>query len=134
MAGNVVRNREWIKQTYTRQDRPSYAVACRLQETVYLHAEIRDQGDIEAYLYDALLTIPNGHEISFHTITNNGTPAAEAFDMQPLEDARGTLTAIGIQVKDRIHRLPHLDAFLMREGGLRIWHLQFHHSITPVEV
>ena len=125
MAGNVVRNKEWIKQTYTRQDRPSYAVACRLQEAVYLHAEVQDRGDIEQYLYEALLAIPNGHDISFHTMTLHGQPAAEAFDMHPLEDSQGIVTPLGARVVARIIRLPDLDAFLRREGGLRIWHLQF---------
>lgn len=125
MAGNVYRNKEWIKQTYTRKDRPSYAVACRLQEAVYLNADVNDRDGIEHYLYKALLAIENGHEISFHTITNDGAPAAEAFDMVPLELPDGTVTAIGFKVKERIWRLSDLDAFLTREGGLRIWHVQF---------
>ena len=134
MAGNVYRNREWIKQTYTRKDRPSYAVACRLQEAVYLHAELRDRGDIERYLYDALCAIPNGHEISFHTITRNGLPAAEAFDLIPLEDSDGALTVLGQKVKAKILRLRNLDAFLTREGGLRIWHVQFMRATGSVEI
>lgn len=134
MAGNVARNKEWIKQTYTRKERPSYAVACLLQEAVYRHAEVDDRGDIERYLYDALCAMPNGHEISFHTITRNGLPAAEAFDIKPLEDASGMATTIGIQVKKRIRSLKSLDAFLTREGGLSIWHVQFHRANGSVEV
>ncbi|MDO8357330.1 MAG: hypothetical protein Q7U76_13145 [Nitrospirota bacterium] len=125
MAGNIVRNKEWIKQTYTRQDRPSYAVACRLQDVVYQHSEVTESAEIERYLYEAMLQMPDAHEISFHIKTRNGKPAAEAFDLTPLEDSRGTLTATGIHVKNRILKLPYLDAFLLREGGLRIWHLQF---------
>lgn len=128
MAGNVVRNKEWIKQTYNRTDRPSYAVACRLQDAVYLHADLQDRGQIEQVLYEALLAIPNGHEISFHTQTLNGQPAAEAFDLQPLEDGHGVATADGKRVLAYIQQRKedwHVDAFLMREGGLRVWHLQF---------
>lgn len=128
LAGNVVRNNDWIKQTYTRTDRPSYAVACRLHDAVYLHADLQDRGQIEQVLYEALLMIPNGHEISFHTRTLNGQPAAEAFDMQPLEDGRGVATEEGARVLAYIQQRKEawsVDAFLTREGGLRIWHLQF---------
>lgn len=125
MAANVRRNKDWIKQTYTRTDRPSFAVACRLQDAVYLHGGMSDAGAIEQYLYAALLAMPNAHEISFHVKTLNGQPAAEAFDMTPLEDAAGSLTEIGAKVEARILTLPNLDAFLKREGGLRVWHLQF---------
>lgn len=136
MAGNVVRNKEWIKQTYTRKDRPSYAVACRLQEAVYLHADLSDRGAIEQVLFDALLKIPNAEQISFHCLRDaQGQPAAEAFDLRPIEDSQGMPTADGYRVIATIRRLPGLDAFLPREGGLRIWHAQFRQQPTgAVEV
>lgn len=135
MAGNVVRNKEWIKQTYNRKDRPSYAVACQLQEIVYRNVGIQDRGKIEQYLYDALLSIPNADKISFHCMTEKGEPAAEAFDLAHLEFDDGTLTPLGFKVVERIRHLHHLDAFLRREGGLRVWHLQFLKKAIPtVEV
>lgn len=137
MAGNVARNIDWIKQTYTRTDRPSYAVACRLQDAVYLHANSHDPREIERVLYEALCAIPNGHEISFHTITHDGHPAAAAFDLQPLEDAQGVATAEGERVLAYIRQREDawkVDAFLTREGGLRIWHVQFRHAAQSVEV
>lgn len=134
MAGNVLRNKEWIKQTYTRKERPSYAIACLLQDVVYRNSEINDRMAITDYLHAALLAIPNGHEISFHCRTTvDGEPAAEAFDLVPLEDDLGIATAMGFKVKDKIRRgLPDLDTFLTREGGLPIWHVQF--SRRQVEV
>lgn len=128
MSGNVVRNKEWIKQTYTRTDRPSYVVACALQEVVYRNAGLNDRMEIYEYLRTALKAIPNAEAISFHITTFGGRPASSAFDLTPLEDDRGDLTADGAAVVARIKTLPNLDAFLRREGGLRIWHLQF---MTP---
>ena len=128
MAGNVVRNKEWIKQTYTRKDRLSYPVACQLQEAVYRNIDVNDRAGIAAYLYECLRGIPNAASISFHTLERNGQPAAEAFDLMPLEDEQGILTPIGRTVCEYIQvsrSTWHLDAFLKREGGLRIWHLQF---------
>ena len=138
MAGNVIRNKEWIRQTYTREDRPSYAIARQLQDEVYKRAECNAPSAVAAYLYEALRRIPNADKISFHTITGpDGQPAAEAFDLVPLEDGQGIVTAVGQQVCTfiRAHRLAwHLDAFLRREGGLRIWHCQFLKPSGPVEV
>lgn len=128
MAGNVVRNKEWIKQTYTRTERPSHAVACQLQDAVYLHADLHDRNQVEQVLHDALVAMPNGHEISFHTQTLNGLPAAEAFDFHPLEDANGKPTEEGKRVITYIQsrrKAWQVDAFLTEEGGLHIWHLQF---------
>lgn len=137
MAANVVRNKDWIAQTYTRTDRPSYTVACRLHDAVYLHADLQNRMQVEQVLYDALLAIPNGHEISFHTRTLNGQPAAEAFDLHPLVEVSGVTTAEGQRVLDYIQQRKeawHVDAFLTHEGGLRIWHLQFRCGARAVEV
>lgn len=132
MAGNVARNKEWIKQTYTRTDRPSYVIACALQEEVYRRAEVKDRAEIEQYLYAALQSIPNAEAISFHCLVDvQGQPASEAFDLLPIEDAHGMPTAEGYRVIASIRRLPGLDAFLHREGGLRIWHAQFM-AKTPI--
>lgn len=131
MAPNVRRNKEWIKQTYTRTDRPSYAVACALQEAVYRHIDINDVRAIEEYLYQVLVSRADGGEISFHTIRKNGVPAAEAFDLDPLEEG-GELTRVGRDVVAAIRRLPGLDAFKRREGGLVIWHAQFKAQSVPV--
>ena len=128
MAANVARNKEWIKETYTKKDRPSYPVACELQEAVYRNIDVCDKAGIAAYLYECLRGIPDAGAISFHTLERYGKPAAEAFDLMPLEDERGILTPIGRTVCEYIQvsrRTWHLDAFLKREGGLRIWHLQF---------
>lgn len=131
MAPNVRRNKEWIKQTYTRTDRPSYAIACALQEAVYRHVDVNDVRAIEEYLYQVLVSRADGGEISFHTIRKHGLPAAEAFDLDPLEDAGG-LTPVGFEVADAIRRLPGLDAFKRREGGLVIWHAQFKEQSVSV--
>lgn len=134
MSGNVVRNKEWIRQTYTRKDRPSYAVACALQEVVYQNAGLKDRMEVYAYLREALQTIPNAEAISFHIKTFMGRPAAEAFDMDPLEHPDGRLTDVGQAVNARIRTLPALDAFLKREGGLRVWHLQFMPKTVTKEI
>lgn len=132
MAGNVARNKEWIKQTYTRTDRPSYAVACALQEEVYRRVDVQDRAEIERYLYQAMQTIPNADAISFHCrVDAQGQPASDAFDMIPVEDDQGIVTTDGYRVLAMIRRLPGLDAFLRREGGLRIWHAQFM-AKTPI--
>lgn len=128
MAGNVARNKEWIKQTYTHRDRPSFAVACALQEAVYRHIEVESKGKIAEYLLACLESLPNGGDISFHTKLLDGKPAAEAFDLLPLEDRNGVRSPIGDQVVQFIDEHKEkwqLDQFLQREGGLRVWHCQF---------
>lgn len=132
MAGNIRRNKEWLIQTYTRRDRPSSMIARKLQEVVYKNIEIDDREQITDYLHTALLAIPNAYELSFHCNTLLGQPASEAFDIGHLEDSTGIVTPVGFKVITRIRLLLNLETFLRREGGLRIWHLQF--KQRPLEV
>ena len=130
MAGNVIQNRQWIKQTYTRIGRPSYGIAQQLQAWVDTHPEIQDRRLLTSGLQAQLLIIPHGRLISRHSWQIEGQPASLAFDLEPIEEG-GKITAMGQEVWERILLLPYLDPPpLRREGGLSRWHVQF----VPIEV
>lgn len=125
MAKNVVRNRRWIEETYTRRDHPSFGVGLVLQASVDAHVEWTTAEALTAGLHELLATLPNGRLISYHCWQQDGRPASLAFDLKPLETEAGTLTLIGSEVWLMILGLLGLDTALRREGGLRIWHAQF---------
>lgn len=129
MAANTMLNRQWIQQTYTRIGRPSYDIGRQLQAWVNAHPEVTEARTLADGLYAQLLLIPHGRLISRHSYQIGDTPAALAFDLEPIEHD-DQLTAMGQEVWDRILTLPYLDPPPMRrEGGLRRWHVQF----VPIE-
>ncbi len=133
MAHNVQRNRRYIAETYTRKDRPSHAVATALQVWVDGHPQALTTTELASGFLDVLNELPHGRLISYHCWRINGQPASLAFDLEPLEDLQGFTTLVGHEVRQAIQALPGLDAFVTREGGLHIWHVQFAPPIT-VEV
>ncbi len=126
MAKHVLQNRYWIIQTYTRRERPSYAVALALQAWVDGHPECQTVEALTEGLYGVLKARPDGWQISKHCWMRQGRPASGAFDLKPMEHADGTMTEEGQAVWNAILRLPGLDPPpLTREGGAHVWHAQF---------
>lgn len=109
MAGNVVRNRHWIEQTYT-----STAESKSLQRWVNDHPAAKTQQAIAAGLEGIMQgwTDEQKRRVSRHF-------SGQAFDIQPVAGATGTA------LKKSIKGLPNLRKFLEREGGLIIWHADF---------
>jgi hypothetical protein len=107
MAGNVLRNRKWIEQTYVRT--PERAA---LQKWVDDNPAATTRSAISA---------------GFAGIMNGWTDAqkgrlsrhfsGQAFDVRPV--------ASGSAIKKTIRSLPSLRRFLQSEGGLTIWHADF---------
>ena len=108
MAGNVMKNRRWIEQTY----RPS-AVRAKCQEWVDTHRDQKTKAEIARGLLAVLDTFAAGAlgRFSRHLSGN-------AFDVQPVEEGAEA-------IKASIRALPDLDKFLEKEGGLVRWHAQF---------
>jgi hypothetical protein len=108
MASNVVRNRQWIAQTYRASD---IRTAC--QQWVDDHPEATTQAQIEEGLVSVFdsLTADQLGRLSKHLSGN-------AFDVQPVDRNAAA-------VKAAIRRLPGLELFLDREGGLERWHAEF---------
>lgn len=109
MAGNVTKNRNWIKDTYRENDASK---AC--QKWVDDHPEAKTQKEIAAGLAETFDRLgPKAGQISRHL-------TGDAFDVQPVKD-KGKADAI----KKSIRELPDLKQFLEKEGGLEIWHVGF---------
>ncbi len=110
MASNVVRNRQWIAQTYKISE--ARAVC---QKWVDDHPA----AIMQAQIRDGLLSVLNGltddqlGRLSRHLSGN-------AFDIQPV-DIRPEADAI----KTSIRGLSGLELFLDKEGGLERWHAEF---------
>ena len=108
MASNVVKNRQWIVETYKVS-----ALCTQLQNWVDQHPEKTVQADVAAGLlsvFDAASQADLGR-FSKHL-------SGEAFDVQPVSiDADA--------IKKTIRGLPGLSLFLDREGGLERWHAEF---------
>ena len=108
MASNVVRNRQWIVQTYL----PS-PVCAACQQWVDRHPEAVTQEAIQQGLISAFDSVGETElgRISKHL-------SGEAFDVQPV--------AVNAEaIKASIRALEGLTKFLEREGGLERWHAQF---------
>ncbi len=108
MASNVVKQRQWIVQTYRDT---SAARAC--QKWVDDHPEATTQAAIGAGLLavlDALTEVEVGR-LSKHL-------SGAAFDVQPVSKD-------GDAIKQAIRALPGVTKFLEREGGLVRWHAEF---------
>lgn len=108
MAGNVVKNRKWIEQTYA-----SSTLRTRCQEWVDANADKTTQAQIAAGLVSVFNTVTDADlgKFSKHL-------SGEAFDVQPVDkDAE--------EIKKTIRSLVGLSKFLDTEGGLVRWHAQF---------
>jgi len=109
MAGNVVKKRDWIEQTYKANDASR---AC--QQWVNDHPEAKTQKEIAAGLSETFKQLgPKAGQISRHL-------TGDAFDIEPVKD-QDKADAI----KKSIKELPGLKQFLDHEGGLEIWHVGF---------
>lgn len=108
MAGNVVANRQWIKQTYA-----DTKASRECQKWVDNHPTARTKEEIAAGLLSVLngLTDAEIGRLSKHL-------SGEAFDVQPVAQNAN-------EIKATIRRLVGLTKFLDREGGLVRWHAQF---------
>ena len=109
MAGNVVKKRDWIKNTYKANDASK---AC--QKWVDTHPDATMQQDIAAGLLETLNSLgPKAGQISRHL-------TGDAFDILPIKDSKKAE-----EVKAAIKELPDMKQFLDHEGGLEIWHVGF---------
>lgn len=108
MASNVVLNRKWIEETYAAS---KISRAC--QKWVDDNPDTQTAEDIAEGLLGVLDAATDAEvgRLSKHL-------SGDAFDVQPVEtDAEA--------IKKTIRRLPGLDRFLEKEGGLVRWHAQF---------
>jgi hypothetical protein len=105
MAGNVIKNRKWIGQTYL--------AGAKLQQWVDKHPEAKTVDAITAGLAEVIQGMPDEecNKISRHL-------TGRAFDVRPV-------TANASKIKADIRALPGLHKFLEKEGGLVRWHAQF---------
>jgi hypothetical protein len=108
MAGNVVKNRKWIVQTY----KPT-PVSAACQDWVDQNPDATSQADVASGLESVLdgFSDQELRQLSLHL-------SGDAFDVQPV-------TQNADQIKADIRALPGLDKFLDKEGGLLRWHAQF---------
>jgi hypothetical protein len=110
MASNVVKNRQWIVQTY----KPG-ALCTQCQQWVNQHPGKVTQSEIAAGLLSVFDTadVATLGGFSKHL-------SGEAFDVQPVhQEPQASL------IKATIRALPGLQLFLDKEGGLVRWHAQF---------
>jgi hypothetical protein len=108
MAGNVVKNRKWIDQTYHKS-----AVSKACQKWVDDNPDKKTKAEIQAGLksvFDGMTPDQVSH-ISKHL-------SGEAFDVQPVAKNAS-------KVKKAIRGLKGVTKFLDKEGGLVRWHAQF---------
>jgi len=109
MAGNIVLKRDYIKNTYSKNEASQ---AC--QKWVDEHPEAKTQKAIAAGLLDTFKKLgPNAGQISAHL-------TGDAFDVQPVKDQQQADA-----IKKSIRELPGLKKFLEKEAGLERWHAQF---------
>ena len=108
MAGNVVNNRKWIEQTYRKTD-----ISTKCQKWVDDNPDKITKLDIQAGLISVFNSVSAAElgQMSRHL-------SGDAFDVQPVEDNADA-------IKQTIRKLPGLQLFLDREGGLVRWHAQF---------
>jgi hypothetical protein len=109
MAGNVVGNRNWIRETYAESPE-----RYELQTWLESHPDAATRDQIMA----GLRTVMNGWNDGRKTRLSRHF-AGLAFDVQPVAGA------VGEAIKATIRGLPHLRRFLDTEGGKVIWHAEF---------
>lgn len=109
MAQNVVKNRQWIAQTYRHT-----TIRDALQSWLDLTPTVVLQEDIEAGFLAIMEPYSDGElvALSKHFL-------GLAFDVRPVEKDADT-------IKADIRALPKLSKFLEKEGGLTRWHTEFH--------
>ena len=110
MASNVVKNRQWIGQTYKVSEARA---AC--QKWVDDHPAATEQAQIQEGLLSVFNDLSDDQlgRLSKHLSGN-------AFDVQPV-DRKAEAEAIKVSIRG----LDGLDLFLDREGGLERWHAEF---------
>jgi hypothetical protein len=108
MAGNVVRKRQWIRQTYRASPQRD-----ALQKWVDNHPEARTRAAIAAGLKGIMDGWTDAQKGRFSSHFGG-----LAFDVKPVSQG-------GAQIKAFIRSLPHLHQFLESEGGIVIWHAAF---------
>jgi hypothetical protein len=107
MAGNIVKNRNWITETYRASpERMS------LQAWIDAHPTTVTKDAIAAGLVGVMSTWSDAQKGGFSRHFSG-----QAFDIRPVPDD-GAITAT-------IRALPNLRKFLEKEGGLTIWHADF---------
>ena len=110
MSLNVCWNRKWIEQTY----RPT-PVSAACQRWVDAHPAVVAPAHFEAGFLGIFAEIGDAElsKLSKHL-------TGDAFDIRPVYHSKAQA------IKDTIRGLAGLDKFLDREGGMVIWHAQFH--------
>jgi hypothetical protein len=107
MAGNVVKKRDYIKNTYVSSEASK---AC--QKWVDDNPDAKTQKEIAAGLLETLKGLGDkAGQISKHL-------TGDAFDVQPVSKNAAA-------IKKSIDKLPGIKKFLDKEDGLTIWHAQF---------
>ena len=108
MASNVVKNRQWIAQTYK-----ATPVSAACQKWVDENPSSKSLTQIEVGLESVLSQFndPELRRLSKHL-------SGDAFDVQPV-------TENADQIKADIRSLAGIEKFLDKEGGLVRWHAQF---------
>ena len=109
MAGNVARNRQWIKQTYK-----ATAESRSLQAWVDDHPDAKTAPAISSGLQGIM---KNWTDVQKKNLSRHFS--GQAFDVHPVAGAAGE------KIKATIRSLPNLRTFLDHEGGLIIWHADF---------
>ena len=112
MAGNVVGNRNWIRDTYVESPE-----RYELQTWVDSHPDATTRDQIMA----GLRTVMNGWNDA-RKVRLSRHFAGLAFDVRPVAGSAGET------IKATIRGLPHLRRFLDSEGGKVIWHAEFEPS------
>ena len=108
MAGNVIKNRNWIKETY--KESPLRKLC---QDWLDNNPDKKTQVEIQAGLLSVFnaATDDDLGKFSKHL-------SGMAFDVQPVDSNAEN-------IKKTIRSLSALDTFLENEGGLVRWHAQF---------
>jgi len=108
MAGNVVKNRKWIEETYRKTD-----ISAKCQKWVDDNPDKATRAEIQEGLLSVFNSVTSAElgQMSRHL-------SGDAFDVQPVEDNADA-------IKQTIRGLPGLQLFLDKEGGLVRWHAQF---------
>ncbi|CAN5855311.1 hypothetical protein BH11PSE1_BH11PSE1_16400 [soil metagenome] len=109
MASNLVQKRRWIADTYT-----NTVESRELQAWVDRNPNARGRDQLAAGLARIMAAWPDEGRarLSKHF-------SGDAFDVQPIDGPAGAAIVAAIR------KLPGLDKFLEREGGLVRWHAQF---------
>ena len=110
MAPNVVANRQWIEQTY--KNTPQRHA---LQEWVDNNPQANTTESIAVGLKSVMYGWTEEEKTGFSRhITGN------AFDIKPVAGE------LGERIKEAIGELPNIQWYTFSEGGLELWHAQFH--------